>query len=71
MPYLFQHFGVAIGAVTGVLAGAGKKIDLFGVMVLAAAGAMGGGTVRDLLLGNRQPSLIFSPQPETARKSNV
>lgn len=66
MPYLLQHFGVAIGAVTGVLAGGGKRVDLFGVLVLAVVTALGGGTLRDLLLGIRpviwirDPSLLYT-----------
>ena len=48
---VLQHFGVAVAAVTGVLAAAGKRVDLFGVLVLAVVTAFGGGTIRDLTLG--------------------
>jgi uncharacterized membrane protein YeiH len=51
MYYLFQHFGVAVGAVSGVLAAGGKRIDLFGVVVLGLVTALGGGTLRDVVLG--------------------
>jgi uncharacterized membrane protein YeiH len=51
MDYLFQHFGVVVGAVSGVLAAGGKRIDLFGVIVLGLVAALGGGTLRDLVLG--------------------
>ena len=37
-------------AVTGVLAIADRGVDLFGVMVLGLITAIGGGTVRDLIL---------------------
>lgn len=47
---VLEHFGVAVGAITGVLAARGKQVDLFGVIVLAIVTAFGGGTVRDLLL---------------------
>lgn len=47
-----DHFGIAVAAITGVLAAGGKKIDLFGVMVLALVTAFGGGTVRDVLVGD-------------------
>ena len=50
MQYLLEHFGVAVAAITGVLAARGKRLDLFGVMVLAVVTAFGGGTVRDLCL---------------------
>jgi uncharacterized membrane protein YeiH len=52
MQYLLEHLGVAIAAITGVLAARGKKVDLFGVIVLAVVTAIGGGTVRDLCLGS-------------------
>ena len=48
---LLDHFGVAVAAVTGVLAARGKQVDLFGVIVLALVTAFGGGTIRDLTLG--------------------
>jgi uncharacterized membrane protein YeiH len=41
---------VAVCAVTGVLEGGRKRIDLFGLTVVALATALGGGTLRDLLL---------------------
>ena len=51
MDYLFQHFGVVVGAISGVLAAGGKRIDLFGVIVLGLVTALGGGTLRDVVLG--------------------
>jgi uncharacterized membrane protein YeiH len=51
MEYFLEHFGVSIGAITGALAARGKQVDLFGVLVLAMVTALGGGTVRDVMLG--------------------
>jgi len=48
-----EHFGVAVGAITGALAARGKRVDLFGVIVLALVTAFGGGTIRDLTLGDQ------------------
>ncbi|MEX2530583.1 MAG: trimeric intracellular cation channel family protein [Gemmatimonadota bacterium] len=42
--------GVAVFAVSGALAAARKGMDLFGVVVIATVTAIGGGTLRDLLL---------------------
>lgn len=53
MRYALEHFGVAVCAITGALAGRGKRVDLFGIMVLALVTAVGGGTIRDLVLGAR------------------
>lgn len=63
---LLEHFGVFVSAITGVLAARGKKIDLFGVLVLALVTAFGGGTVRDVLVGDlpvvwlRGPGLLIN-----------
>ncbi len=48
---LIEHFGVTVSAISGVLAAKNKRVDLFGVMVLALVTALGGGTVRDVVLG--------------------
>lgn len=49
---LQAHFAVAVCAISGVLAGSGKRVDLFGVIVLGLVTALGGGTVRDMVMGN-------------------
>jgi uncharacterized membrane protein YeiH len=51
--YVFEHLGVAVVAITGALAARNKRVDLFGVVVLALVTALGGGTLRDLILGTR------------------
>lgn len=52
MQIILEHLGVAVAAITGVLAAKGKRVDLFGVLVLALVTAFGGGTIRDLTLGD-------------------
>ena len=47
---LLGLMGVAVCAITGVLEAGRKQIDLFGVVVIALVAALGGGTLRDLLL---------------------
>lgn len=51
---LLDLAGVAVFAVSGVLATRSKGLDLMGVIVIAAITAIGGGTLRDILL-NRYP----------------
>jgi uncharacterized membrane protein YeiH len=46
--------GIGVFAVSGALAAGRKRLDLLGVFVLASVTAIGGGTIRDLLL-DRQP----------------
>lgn len=43
--------GVAVFAVSGTLMAFRKQMDGFGVVVLASATAIGGGTLRDMILG--------------------
>jgi len=47
----FDLAGVFVFAVSGALAAARKDMDLFGLVVLASITAVGGGTLRDLVLG--------------------
>ena len=48
--YILDLAGVAVFAVSGALAAGRTELDLLGVMVIAALRAIGGGTLRDLLL---------------------
>lgn len=47
--------GVFVFALTGGLVAVKKGLDLFGVLVLAAAAALGGGIMRDVLIGDTPP----------------
>ena len=49
--YLLTLLGVAFFAVSGALRAGEKGMDFFGVLVVAAITATGGGTLRDVLLG--------------------
>lgn len=44
--------GTFVFGVSGTLAASQRKLDLFGVTFIAAVSALGGGTVRDMLIGN-------------------
>jgi uncharacterized membrane protein YeiH len=52
--YLLDLLGVAVFAASGALAAGRKSMDVLGVVVIAAVTAVGGGTLRDLLL-DRHP----------------
>ncbi|MDG1582065.1 trimeric intracellular cation channel family protein [Pseudomonas sp. GOM6] len=56
--YLSDLFGVAVFAITGALMAGRKSMDLFGVLVIAIITALGGGTLRDLILDNHPVSWI-------------
>jgi Predicted membrane protein len=57
--YLLDLTGVAVFALSGALAAAHAGMDLLGGVALAALTAIGGGTLRDLLL-NRHPIFWIS-----------
>ncbi|HJU90281.1 MAG TPA: trimeric intracellular cation channel family protein [Gemmatimonadaceae bacterium] len=54
LPFVLDLLGVAVFAVSGALAAGRRRLDLLGVVVLGAVTAVGGGTIRDLLL-DRHP----------------
>lgn len=62
MQPLLEHFGIAVAALTGVLAARGRRVDLFGVVVLAMVTALGGGTLRDLLMGDAPVLWVRRPE---------
>lgn len=62
MPAWIEYFAVAVSAISAVLAAEGKRMDLFGVTVLALVTAVGGGTIRDLCLGVRPLFWIEQPR---------
>jgi uncharacterized membrane protein YeiH len=47
---LFDHIGVFFFAISGVLAASDRNLDIFGGYIIAFITALGGGTIRDLLL---------------------
>jgi len=49
--YLLEMAGTAAFAVSGALAASRKKMDIFGFSVLALMPAVGGGTIRDIIIG--------------------
>ena len=50
IPELLDYAGVAVFAISGALAAARKKLDVLGVVIIATVTAIGGGTLRDVLL---------------------
>lgn len=51
MIYLAGQVGIAVFAITGVLAAAHRNLDVFSVLVIGVVTAVGGGTLRDVVLG--------------------
>ena len=47
---ILDYIGVFVFAMSGILTASNKKLDLFGCFIIAFVTALGGGTLRDLLL---------------------
>lgn len=59
--YLFI-MGICVEAMTGALAAGRKKMDFFGVMLIASITALGGGTVRDVLFNTYPLTWVVHPE---------
>lgn len=53
MFYLLEIIGTMAFAMSGALTAMHKKLDPFGVFVIAFATSVGGGTLRDIMIGNK------------------
>lgn len=49
--YFFELLGTFVFAMSGVATAAEKKFDIFGAAIIAWATAVGGGTIRDVMIG--------------------
>lgn len=58
--FVLELIGAAAFAVSGAMAAIKKKADVFGVIFLAVTTALGGGVIRDVLLGNLPPKMFVS-----------
>ncbi|MGN4085684.1 trimeric intracellular cation channel family protein, partial [Burkholderia gladioli] len=54
--------GITAEAMTGALAAGRRKMDLFGVIIIASVTAIGGGSVRDILLGHYPLGWVKHPE---------
>jgi uncharacterized membrane protein YeiH len=61
MLYILDLFGVVVFAISGALVAGRKQMDLLGVLVTAGVTAIGGGTLRDLLLGHAPVFWVRDP----------
>ena len=51
MFYIIDILGTIAFAISGVLVALNKRMDAFGILIIAFVTAVGGGTLRDILLG--------------------
>ncbi len=57
----FEIVGTVSFAISGVMVGLSKKMDVLGIVVLGITAATGGGLIRDVILGNTPPMLFRDP----------
>ena len=60
--YFFDLWGTAVFALSGALAAGRHRMDPFGVIVLASVTAVGGGSIRDALIGATPVFWIRDPK---------
>lgn len=56
--YIFEMIGTVTFASSGALVGIRKNMDIFGVNVLGITTAVGGGCIRDIILGITPPKMF-------------
>ena len=59
--FIMEMIGTVAFAISGVLAAKEKRMDLFGAISLGCTTAVGGGMIRDLILGQTPPLMFLKP----------
>ena len=55
---ILEMIGTIAFASSGAMTGIKKNMDIFGIIVLAVVTALGGGIIRDVILGNSPPKMF-------------
>ncbi len=58
---VIELVGIVAFAISGAMVGIQKKMDVFGVTILGLITAVGGGVIRDVVLGNTPPEIFKNP----------
>lgn len=58
MFYLLEMLGTIAFAISGAMVALERRLDIFGVLLLGLTTALGGGCVRDILLGDTPPQMF-------------
>ena len=59
--FAIEIIGTIAFASSGAMVAVRKKLDLFGIIVLGVITAVGGGMLRDLMIGNIPPNMFRNP----------
>ena len=58
--FVLELIGAAAFAISGAMAATKRKADIFGVVFLGVITALGGGVIRDVLIGQLPPKMFIS-----------
>ena len=58
---VLEIIGTVAFAASGAMTGVKKNMDIFGVVILGLTTAVGGGVIRDLILGSTPPRTFQDP----------
>jgi len=61
MYFVFEILGTIAFAISGAMLAIEKKMDILGVVILGLTTAIGGGVIRDVLIGQTPPSCFTHP----------
>ncbi|TWD83814.1 putative membrane protein YeiH [Kribbella amoyensis] len=56
--HVFDLVGIFVFGITGALVGVRKNLDVFGILVLSLVTGLGGGFLRDVLIGATPPAAL-------------
>lgn len=59
--FIMEMIGTIAFAISGALQGVRHQMDIFGVSVLGLITAVGGGTIRDVVIGQTPPAVFQNP----------
>ena len=56
--FIVEMMGTVAFATSGAMVAINKRVDIFGVLVLSSITALGGGCIRDILIGTLPPRMF-------------
>lgn len=59
--FIIEMIGTIAFAISGAMTGIEKKMDIFGITILGLTTAVGGGIIRDLIIGVNPPQTFRNP----------
>ncbi len=59
--FVIEILGTIAFAVSGVVVGKEKNMDIFGISILGVTTGCGGGMIRDVIIGNTPPMVFVNP----------